>query len=98
MASGYSSVEKARLQKACPKNVLLHYNYQTGEYEFLYKPPGVKESKVVGSVPRTRVLRWQQPNTILNHAVRHALKVHKLPTKIRLKGTPKGTLVDVHAE
>lgn len=94
MAQGYTSIEKARLQKACPKDVILHYNYQTHDYEFLYRPRGAKISKVIGSVPRARVLLWKRQDTILNHAARHSLYGHGLPTKVKIKGT----LVEVHTE
>lgn len=94
MPQGYTSNEKARLQKACPKDVNLHYNFQADAYEFLYKPPGATKSKLIGSVPRARVILWRRPNTILNHAARHSLYSHGLPTKVKIKGT----LVEVHTE
>lgn len=94
MAQNFTAAEKMRLEKACPPNVKLHYNFQKETYEFLYKPPGAARSKLIGSVPRARVLQWRRPNTIMNFAARHSLYAHKLPTKVKIGGT----LVEVHTE
>lgn len=94
MTKKYSLAEKVRLQKACPENINLHYNYQKDAYEFLYKPPGVSTSKIVGEVPRARVVMWNRPNAIMSHAARHALHSHQLPTKVKIHGL----MVDVYTE
>lgn len=94
MAKKYTVAEKVQLQKACPKDINLHYNYQKDAYEFLYKPPGATTSKLVGTVPRARVVMWNRPNAIMSHACRHALNSHKLPTKVKIDGL----LVDVNID
>lgn len=94
MTKKFTVAERVRLQKACPENINLHYNYTNETYEFLYKPPGAATSKLVGSVPRARVVMWNRPNAIMSHACRHALHAHQLPTKVKIAGL----MVDVYTE
>lgn len=88
----YTIEEKEQFQKACSGDVKLHYNFQKDAYEFLYKPQGADTSKLIGTIPRARALRWRRPNTIMNHACRHALFSNKLPTKVKVQGA----WVEVH--
>lgn len=85
----HTKQEQAELQEQMPEGVYLFYSLARGNYE-IRAPLNTSNApayKVLRSIPRREMMKWDNPTSTINYVARRAMWDNKLPVAMKMKNT-----------